>query len=63
MQVGTAELDAVKEAAEDETSDLAASLADKVAELAASQAELASLRVRLLATRRRVCSRPSPDCT
>jgi len=48
--VGTAELDAVKKAAEDETSDLASSLAGTVAELTASQAEVTSLQVFLLVT-------------
>ena len=44
VQAGTAELDAVKEAAEDETAALAASLADTIAELAESRAEAVSLR-------------------
>ena len=55
--MGAAELDAVKEAAEDEKAELATSLAEHVTELAASQAEVVSLQVCLLVTRRRVCSR------
>ena len=45
MQVGTAELDAVMEAAVDKEAELASSLANTIRELEASQAEVASLRV------------------
>ena len=60
MQVGTAELDAVMEAAVDKEAELASSLANTIRELEASQAEVASLRV-CFTTAVTVCSRPWPD--